>query len=58
MQLSLDPKEQEILRWALTHAVSELGHEIADTERQELREDLKERKKTLQNILGRLDGPG
>ena len=55
MQLSLDPKEQEVLAWALKPTVSELGHEIADTEKQELREDLKERKAILQNILKRLE---
>jgi len=54
MQLMLESKEQEILAWALHNAVSELGHEIADTEKQELREDLKERKHVLQEILSRL----
>jgi hypothetical protein len=54
MQLSLEPNEQDILVWALQVAVSDLGAEIVDTENQEFREDLKERKTVLQNILQRL----
>lgn len=54
MQVSLEPKEQEILIWAIQSAVSDLGGEIADTENQEFREDLKERKAVLMNILQRL----
>ena len=54
MQLTLEVKEQEILVWALKTAVSDLGHEIADTESQEYREDLKERKAVLKAILSRL----
>ena len=47
MQLVLQPKEQEVLVWALQSTVSDLGSEIADTEKQEFREDLKERKAVL-----------
>lgn len=54
MQVSLEPKEQEILIWAIESTVSDLGAEIADTERQEFRTDLKERKAVLMNILQRL----
>lgn len=54
MQLTLDPKEQDILAWALKAAVSDLGAEIADTENQEIREDLKGRKAVLISILNRL----
>ena len=53
-QLSLEPNEQDILIWALQSAVSDLGGEIADTENQEFREDLKQRKTVLQSILRRL----
>lgn len=53
-QLSLELNEQDILIWALQGAVSDLGGEIADTENQEFREDLKQRKTVLQNILRRL----
>ena len=54
VQLSLEAKEKEILIWALRSAVSDLGAEIADTENQEYREDLKERKAVLQTVLQRL----
>ena len=54
MQLILQPQEQEVLVWALQATVSDLGAEIADTENQEFREDLKERKAVLQEILSRL----
>jgi hypothetical protein len=50
----LETKEREVLEWALTHAVSELGHEIADTDSYDFRQDLKERKRILQEILSRL----
>lgn len=53
-QLTLGPREQEIVVWALTNTISDLGAEIADTENQEFRDDLKERKTVLQNILSRL----
>lgn len=55
LNLSLEPKEQEILAWALKSAVSDLGTEIADTENMEFRQDLKERKAVLQSIIRRLD---
>jgi hypothetical protein len=55
MQLALDPHEQETLVWALKSAVSDLGAEIADTENQEFREDLKRRKAILLGILDRLN---
>ena len=54
MQLALETNEQEILAWALKSAVSDLGAEIADTENQEFREDLKERKAVLLGIFSRL----
>lgn len=52
--LSLEPNEQDVLIWALQSAVSDLGAEIADTENQEFREDLKKRKAVLMNLLQRL----
>ncbi len=54
MDLHLDTKEQEILTSALTSAISDLGDEIGHTEKYELRQDLKERKNVLREILGRL----
>jgi hypothetical protein len=56
MELILDTKEQEILTSALTSAISDLGPEIAHTEKYELRQELKERKNVLREILGRLSG--
>lgn len=55
MDLHLDTKEQEVLVGALTSAISDLGHEIPHTEKYELRQDLKERKSVLLEILGRLN---
>lgn len=54
MQLALQPNEQETLVWTLQSTISDLGAEIADTENQELRDDLKERKAVLMGILARL----
>jgi hypothetical protein len=54
VQLALQPNEQETLLWTLQSTISDLGAEIADTENQELRDDLKERKAVLMGILARL----
>lgn len=56
LNISLEPKEQEILAWALKNAVSDLGAEIAGTENLDFRQDLKERKAVLQSIIGQLEG--
>jgi len=55
LNISLEPREQEILAWALKSAVSDLGAEIADTENMEFRQDLKQRKAILLGIIGQLD---
>ena len=55
LNIALEPREQEILAWALKSAVSDLGAEIADTENMEFRQDLKQRKAILLSIIGRLD---
>lgn len=54
LNISLEPKEEEILAWALKSAISDLGAEIADTENMEFRQDLKQRKAILLSIIGRL----
>ena len=54
MELALGSNEQEILVWALQGTISDLGAEIADTENQDFREDLKGRKAVLLKILSRL----
>ena len=55
LNISLEPREQEILAWALKSAVSDLGAEIADTENMEFRQDPKQRKAILLGIIGQLD---
>lgn len=55
LNISLEPREQEILAWALKSAVSDLGAEIADTDNMEFRQDLKQRKAILLGIIGQLD---
>ena len=57
MHLTLEPHEKDILAWSLRSSVSDLGLEIADTENQELRDDLKVRKATLMRILASLEQP-
>ncbi len=52
--IDIRPKEQEILAWALNSMIADLGHEIADTEKHDYREDLKERKSVLQAVLHKL----
>ena len=54
MDLSLDIKEQEILGFVLAGAINDLGDEIGHTEKFELRQDLKERKNVLRELLERL----
>ena len=54
MDLSLDTKEQEILGLVLAGAISDLGDEIGHTEKYEFRQDLKERKTVLRELLERL----
>lgn len=56
VQLELTVEEQEGLRKALEHYVSELRMEIADTEAHSVLEDLKNEEKMLKQMLGRLGG--
>jgi len=51
IDLRLDTKEQEILSLVLAGAISDLGDEIGHTEKYELRQDLKERKIVLRELL-------
>jgi hypothetical protein len=51
MQLSLAPEERDILREALQSYLSDLRMEIADTERKEMRENLKNEEKVLKKII-------
>jgi hypothetical protein len=54
MQLTLAPKEQEVLSWAVESVISDLGTEIGHTDSQAMRQDLQERKAVLIAILDRL----
>ena len=54
MDLRLNTKEQEILGSVLAGAISDLGDEIGHTEKFEFRQDLKERKTVLRELLERL----
>ena len=55
LHISLEPKEQGLLAWALTSVASDLETEIADTENVEFRQDRKERKAVLQSMIEPLD---
>jgi hypothetical protein len=54
MQLTLAPKEQEVLSWAVQSVISDLGTEIGHTDSQVMRQDLQERKGVLLAIVERL----
>jgi len=51
LELDLTTHEQEILREMLEQHLSDLRMEIADTERMEFRDMLKERKEVIRKIL-------
>jgi hypothetical protein len=53
-RLDLDERETEALRGVLEDYVSDLRMEIANTDSQDVRDELKEREKLLKRILGRL----
>jgi hypothetical protein len=54
LALDLTTHEQEILREMLEQHLSDLRMEIADTERMEFRDMLKERKEVIRKILDAL----
>jgi hypothetical protein len=56
LQLDLTPKELEILEHVLADYVSDLGMEIANTDRLEYRDMLKERKSVIQRMLAIVRG--
>ncbi|GJL54041.1 MAG: hypothetical protein NPIRA02_11730 [Nitrospirales bacterium] len=58
MDLILDANEQEVLISVLTVAISDLTDEIAHTDRYQLRQELKDQKRVLREILVRLNGEG
>jgi len=59
LRIELNEEEKEILRETLRDVISELGFEIADTEKMELRERLKAKKAILMKCLEALgEGAG
>ena len=57
LELDLTPEEVEILRRVLTNDLSDLRMEIADTDRLDFRDRLRERKAVLAKVLDALGGP-
>jgi len=51
VQIDLTQEEKEILREALETEISDLGFEIADTEKMEMREKLKAKKSVLMKVV-------
>jgi len=54
IHLDLTSEEQEVLRNTLESYLSDLRYEIADTDTQEFREQLKAKKTVLEKILAAL----
>ena len=57
IQLDLDDQERETLVTVLTSYLSDLRMEIADTDRQDFRDMLKERKVVIGKVLTALGRP-
>jgi len=51
LQVDLSGKELDILEHVLAHCISDLGTEIAHTDRLDYRDMLKERRATLTRVL-------
>lgn len=58
VKLELEREETAVLREALEIAVSELGMEIADTDRKAYRDEIKRKRDVLVGILERLRASG
>lgn len=56
MSLELTQEQAETLRQVLETYVTNLRMEIADTDRQAFREDLKKKEAMLKELIGRLSG--
>ena len=56
MDIQLNVKEQRMLREILGAYLSDLRMEIADTDRKDFRDELKEREVFLKDLLARLEG--
>ncbi len=54
MELALQPEEVALLRRILSNYLSDLRMEIADTERYDLRQELKRDEEVIKSLLARL----
>lgn len=57
MELALQPEEVALLRRILSNYLSDLRMEIADTERYDLRQELKRDEEMIKSLLARLAAP-
>lgn len=57
INVELSPRERELVVDALESYLSDLRMEISDTDRQDFRDGLKERKAALQKLLEALQAP-
>ena len=55
IHLDLSENEKETLSSALKSYLSDLSYEIADTDKQSFRDELKARRKLLQKVLDAVD---
>jgi len=56
-RIELDEREAEVLGEILRDYISDVRMEIADTDSQEFRDDLKQRETIAKDLLGRLERP-
>lgn len=54
LQLDIDDTEVPMLREILASDLSELGYEIANTDSQEFREQLRQKQRLLKRVVGQL----
>ncbi len=57
-QIELEEREATVLRRILEDFVSDTRMQVANTDSQEFREDLKERERIAKELLSRLARPG
>lgn len=58
MKIELNNKERETLREVLESYLSDLTSEIAHTDDRDFRENLKDKRTTIENIAQRFESPG
>jgi len=55
IQLDIQPEDAAALREVLESARSELGYEIANTDKHDYRKKLKAKQQLLEKVIGQLD---